>query len=457
MRVNLECRFIGFACAVFLLLFPQYCFAAALSGTGCTTDGDCVVSASQTIDHNGIYYFNSLTINSGVVVAVNYTSSVNKGGGSVRFYVANDANISGSITALGGTGPNGYSLDGGGYGCWVGACGAGGGVIIIKAKNIRIASTGVLNAAGNASASYGGGSGGTIKLYGGMIDFRGSLIASGGSGGSGNGGGAGGSLVFMPFSVSYLKSGTMNFNGGTSSGGGGTGGGSGRSGGNGSSAGGGGSGGNDAGTGGGIANSSRNIKIYNSFVPAGSTFSITSTGSTSGLMDAYLTSNSSKFTSLTETYMNETILVSSSDFDMLSVPGTNFTIVNASNQSQSFASLTTNSNGIALSTIGLSPNSSYNVITTAASNNGYVSFSYINYSASQQSSIFLKTSSTIPKLLLRWLNSVVYSPSNLPLSGKTMLATIGDSYKCAGNTDASGACSCLLAKTAVDGSNSSWG
>ncbi|HQT44882.1 MAG TPA: hypothetical protein PLO51_02810, partial [Candidatus Micrarchaeota archaeon] len=71
-----------------------------------------------------------------------------------------------------------------------------------------------------------------------------------------------------------------------------------------------------------------------------------------------------------------------------------------------------------------------------------------------QSGVFLKTSSIIPKLLLRWLKSYAYSPSNAALSGKSTTVTTGPAYNCAGTTDSAGSVSCLLVKTAVDGSNS---
>ncbi|HQT45307.1 MAG TPA: hypothetical protein PLO51_04965, partial [Candidatus Micrarchaeota archaeon] len=64
----------AFATILFALAPAAY-FAAALSGTGCATGGDCVVWANQTIDSGTSYYFNSLVINPGVAVNVSQYSS----------------------------------------------------------------------------------------------------------------------------------------------------------------------------------------------------------------------------------------------------------------------------------------------------------------------------------------------------------------------------------------------
>ncbi|HQT44669.1 MAG TPA: hypothetical protein PLO51_01720, partial [Candidatus Micrarchaeota archaeon] len=88
--------------------------------TACAANSDCVVDTSGSVPHGTTYYFNSLVINSGVTVTVANTGTA---GGTLKMYVANDANISGSIVANGVTttpssgGINGGSNpDGGGYG-----------------------------------------------------------------------------------------------------------------------------------------------------------------------------------------------------------------------------------------------------------------------------------------------------------------------------------------------------
>ncbi len=461
----------------FMFLLAPTMFAAALSGTGCTTGGDCVVNTTQTIDSGTTYYFNSLVINPGVTITLAYSSAA--AGGSVWFYVANAANISGAIAANGapgsGSNPNGGGYAGGQGGNNGGTGGGGGGYVSIYAKIINITSNGSISAnAGNGNPTQGGttgggggGSGGTIKLYAGSINFNGAISAIGGNGATNGGGGAGGSLVMMPLTIAYLSQGSINLNGGSGSnagdgGIGANGGGSGRAGGA-AGAGsyfwpggsGGGSGGAGAYNGGavGAANAARNIKLYNAYVPSGSIFSISSSGASSGLMDAYLTPSSSKYSGLSVTYKPDNMLLASFGPDMSPTVSTNFTIVNSSNQGQAYASLLTGSDGTVTSVIALLPSESYNVLTSAASNNGHVSFAYANTTSPQQSGVFLKTSSIIPKLLLRWLNTVAYSPSNTALSGKGVYATVDGSYACAGSTDSSGSLSCLLVKTAVDGSN----
>ena len=444
------------------LLLPSLASAATLSGTGCSTNGDCVVSSSQTIYSGTTYYFNSLVINPGVTVTLAY--STGDAGGTVKFYVANDANISGAISASAlGTfsGVGGSNPDGGGYAGGStngdGTGGGGGGVIWIYARN--------LNLAGSLSAR--GGSGGTVKLVAGTLKFTGSIDVGGGNGCTNvcnvAGGGAGGSVIIIPMSVVYLSSGSIAANGGA----GGTGcsrtaesgAGAGGAGGTGQyasdyGAGGGGSGGvGRLYNSGGSANSARNIKLYNAYIPSGSAFSISSSGKAAGLMDAYLTPSSSKYSGLSVTYKTDKILFGSFGSNMYPTASTNFTIVNASNQGQVFVSVLTGSDGTVTSTASLSSSESYNAITSAASNNGYVALSYAGSSTSPQGSTFLKTSSIIPKLLLRWLTAYAYSPSNTPLSGKGVYVTTGGAYACTGSTDSSGTFSCLLVKTAVDGSN----
>ncbi|HQT45503.1 MAG TPA: hypothetical protein PLO51_05985, partial [Candidatus Micrarchaeota archaeon] len=341
------------------------------------------------------YNFSSLVINPGVTVTV---ASVNGGaGGSAWFYIQNDANISGTINAAGAasvasSNPNGGYA--GGTSDTGASGGAGGGFVSIYAKNINLAGTinvnGGQGAAGIGDHPGGGGSGGTARLVAGRINLTGTLSGVGGTsgaggGGSGNGcggGGAGGSLVFVPFQASSLSSGAINFNGGTQlntanskctagegagkrGGGvyyGGTGGGSGGA-------------GAYAGDCGSPcmtsnANAARNIKIYNSYVPAGSTFSISSSGYAAGLADLYLVNSSSAFSGLAATYKAETMLACALDSSMRPKSGANFTSV--------LGTLLTDSSGMALSNATISTGTSLNMPVSGISTGTLLGFAYRN-------------------------------------------------------------------------------
>ncbi|MFA5105432.1 MAG: hypothetical protein WC506_00545 [Candidatus Micrarchaeia archaeon] len=376
----------------FLLVFavlPSLVSAAALSGTGCTAGGNCVVSSSQTIDNGGTYYFNSLVINSGVTVTL--ASSTNSAGGTVTFYVANDANISGAIAANAGSSnsnPAGSNPNGGGYGgarCTTCCCdnpGAGGGVISIYARNLNLPGSLSVNG-GTASGCNGGGSAGTIKMYANKITFTGSLSGVGGNGANngcgngGGGGGAGGSLIFMSSTTSSLASGSMNFNGGTGYNGGVNGGGSGRAGGGSTGGGGaGGSGGVASGASGGSANANRNIKIYNAYVTSGSSFSISSSGSSAGLASLFLVNSSTKFSALSTSYRPEKILACA--FSNLSAPvaSANFTLLG--NSQQALFSIMTASDGLGLSNSTLDPSINYSISVNSVPANAATGFAYSN-------------------------------------------------------------------------------
>ncbi|HQT45280.1 MAG TPA: hypothetical protein PLO51_04830, partial [Candidatus Micrarchaeota archaeon] len=71
MRKNKE-SFLFLALSILFLapFFTSIVYSATLSGTGCSNNGDCVVSSSQTIDHGTSYNFSSLVINPGVTVTV---------------------------------------------------------------------------------------------------------------------------------------------------------------------------------------------------------------------------------------------------------------------------------------------------------------------------------------------------------------------------------------------------
>ncbi|MFA5106049.1 MAG: hypothetical protein WC506_03750 [Candidatus Micrarchaeia archaeon] len=340
--------------AMAIFLAPSLSFAAALSGTGCTTGGDCVVSATQTIDSGTAYYFNSLVINSGATV--NVASSGSGAGGTVKFYVAGDANISGSIAADGLNSGGTSNPDGGGYGSYSG--GSGGGVIWIYARALNF--NGAMSVRGGDGFSvgsgsitaYGGGSGGTVRLVSNSLNYNGTISANGGNGGSA-GGGAGGSVVILPLSVATLSSGSISASGGTSTAQ--AGGGSGQKGGDGTgqgvnffSYGGAGSGGSNIvyQSAGGIANSNRNIKIYNSYVPAGSAFSITSSGSVAGLASLYFTQYSSKFSGLSWSYASGDYAIGVFDSSLNPMASIPVRVANIQNRSITYFNGTTASDGI---------------------------------------------------------------------------------------------------------------
>ncbi len=317
---------------VLALILQNAAFAAAISGTGCVTGGDCVaLNASQIIDSGGVYYFNSFTLPAGATIIVaGVDGGVTTGnGGSVRIYAKTDANISGSISAGGygnaysGTaGEGGYRggpYSGGNYG------GYGGGFVQIGADTIRL--SGQISAPGFiGNGEAGGGSGGTIRLFARRLVFNGTITANGGAGADlKGGGGAAGSVVIVPLEVAYLAGQINVYAGaGTSSmcnlvnNGGRTGGGSGQAGGAGgpsdpcwgvTGGGGAGSGGDGSMPTAGIANPDRNVKIFNSVAVPG--FSLVSSGSPAGLLDLYNTPSSSAFASMAVTTRPENLIVSS--------------------------------------------------------------------------------------------------------------------------------------------------
>ncbi|MFA5105989.1 MAG: glycine-rich domain-containing protein [Candidatus Micrarchaeia archaeon] len=421
-----------------------------LNGAGCVSGGDCVISSSQTINQSVAYNFSSLVINPGVTVTV---ASVNGGaGGSVWFYIQNDANISGTINAIGAYAVAASNPSGGGYAGGTSdtgaAGGAGGGLVSIYAKNINMAGT--INVSGGQGAPAagdhpgGGGSGGTIRLVAGRINFTGTLSGvggtsgqGGGSGGSGcGGGGAGGSLLFVPFQSASLASGSMNFNGGTQlntansrcsagegsgkrGGGvyyGGTGGGSG---GTGAHAG-------DCGTPcmTSNANPARNIRIYNSYVPSGSTFSISSSGYASGLADLYLVNSSSAFSGLSATYKPEKAFGATLDAYSKPVQSANFNITNSSSQ-QAVSSFATDSSGIGVSNSTLAAGNNYGVSVSGITLGSLVGFGYMGSGGFPSGSNSTQASAVPAAMLVAWLPggqisiSQVTSPAFSTFSGLT--------------------------------------
>ena len=444
--------------ALLLILIAPFSFGAALSGTGCTQPtGNCVVSSSQTIDTGTAYYFNSLVINPGVTVTL--ASPGSGAGGTVYFYVANDANISGAIAANGVTyaGNGGSNPNGGGYG---GAdasgfsAGGGGGVIIIAARNLNILSTGILAVNGgvgtgsSGSSGGGAGSGGTVMLYGKSIKFQGTITGNGGTGNVYGGGGAGGSLVFMPLTTANLTSGSINFNGGNYGGSGNYnhgGSGSGGAGGAGYSAPGG------AGSGGpsstsnynaGPANANRNIKMYNVVIPSGSAFSISSAGGSgyqysgaAGLMDVYLAPSSSKFSGLSVTYRTEKILAAAFNASFYPIASANFTFTDNTGQQPAFSVLT-DSSGSGVSSSTLLSSSNYTVTTRSIASGATVSLDYYNASGFPSGYNSTVANSSNASMYVFWaangqinitLNSALVPPNATTFGGaSTNLSTVSD-------------------------------
>lgn len=458
-KYEISMRFYAKKALALLVLCMSFAFAATLSGTGCSTGGDCVVSSSQTIDHGSSYYFNSLAIEPGIVVTI--ATSGNAAGGTVRFYVAGDANISGGISADafpgGGASYRGSNPDGGGYaggytsGCSYGYTGgggggsgaaatttadygaAGGGVIMIAAKAINIPSGGWLSAHGAAGPTYfGGGSGGTIKLYAKKINFAGSVAANGGSVVSGGGGGgAGGSLIFMPFTMTSLSAGAMYFNGGA--------GGSGGSG-----------AGGDGGAGGctpaGTGNINRNIKIYNSYVPTVSTFLISSTGRIAGLMDLYNSPYNSKYSGLQVTQKSENLIFGAFSQYFAPYSSLQASFVNASNRSQGFLNLTTGSDGTVATSASMP--GTYDVIVDLPAQNGYV---YLASSSQQDHSAFAIQSAAAHAVFYpRAVNFALFTPDGVRKAYYPYVLNSSDGIYCAGNTSTAQDSACIVPKNELD-------
>ena len=458
------------ACAA-LIVLQCLAFPAALAGTGCTAGGDCAVNASQTIDSGASYYFNSLVINQGVVVSVAYSAGT--AGGTVKFYVANDANISGAISANGTTALTGLGSsnpDGGGYGGGadtssgtapgggggsggvggsgngVSDGGSGGGFIQIYAKKINIPSTGLLSVNGGTGTSSGyatngggGGSGGTIRLIADRITFSGTLSGTGGNapygGASSGGGGAGGSLLFMPLSMSTFSAGAMNFNGGSSFNGG-------------AGAGSGGPGGSSAGNGG-IANPNRNIKIYNSIIPPGSTFAITSSGIAAGLLDLYNTPNNAAFSGLSITQITETAQVFTFDQNIVPVSGITIKAVNLSNSSSIYAQTTTDSSGIAHFSFTV-PQEGFDVIAEPVIQGGRISAAVGKSADLTHAATSLTSLDQIAHLYIRRLDIDMFKPDGSKQQYFFSVNNTLGQTSCAGSTSTSGAVSCFLIRSDID-------
>ncbi|MFA5105915.1 MAG: hypothetical protein WC506_03065 [Candidatus Micrarchaeia archaeon] len=445
---------------ILLLVCASAAFAAALAGTGCTQpSGDCVVNTSQTIDSGTTYYFNSLTINQGAGVTIASTPAI--AGGTVKFYVANDINIAGSISAIAPNNAGTSSTDGGGYagavvsgcsygyvggggggsgGAAVGATGypggAGGGVISLYAKRINIASTGSISAnGGTGTSSYaGGGSGGTITLVAKTINLSGSMSAQGGTGSAlGGGCGAGGSLIFMPLTITSLSGGSMNFNGGTG-GGGGAGGGSGGPGGNGQCG------------DGGSANANRNIRIYNSYVPSGSGFTIASGGSSAGLLDLYNSPYNSKYAALSATQKTQNLFFGTFSRYFYPYSGIQASFVNASNRSQVFMAVTTGSDGTMATTATLP--GTYDIVVDLPAQNSYA---YLASSSQQDHSAFaLQAAATHAVFYPRAINFAVFTPDGIQKAYYPYTLNSSDGIYCAGNTSATQDSTCIAPKNGLD-------
>ncbi|MFA5106304.1 MAG: hypothetical protein WC506_05080 [Candidatus Micrarchaeia archaeon] len=475
-----------FATLIFAII--PFSFAAALSGPGCTTGGDCIVNASQTIDSGGSYYFNSLVIPQSVSLIIG--QSVNDAGGTVRFYVAGDANISGAISAnavytpgcsdavpvCGGSNPDGGGYAGGSLTYGIGKGAAGGGLVKIYAR--RIVFNGTISASGYSGPGVygepGGGSGGTVWLVARSISYSGSITVPGGNGADTcdpAGGGAGGSVVILPFEMTPLKSGSLNANCGAGGSACGytaqSGGGSGLRGGNGqyhsqAPGGGGGSGGEGLGGGssnGGAANANRNIKIYNSYVPTGSSFSLSSSGGATignGLLDLYNSPYSSKYSGLTYTLKSENFIAGAFGASMAPAASVSIKLVNSSNNSQIYYSGSTNSDGIIATTQNLPAFVDFDMLVEPVTAGGAIGLSFGNSSAyPAHSSSSLTPYAQSARILVRKINASLYKPD--------LSASSTDFYvysqqqgssplNCFGYTSSSQDAYCLLPRTLLDSS-----
>ncbi len=458
-----------------IVSFSGALFALPISGTGCVQpSGDCVVNSSQTIDSGASYYFNSLSISPGVTVTV--ATLGNGAGGTVKFYIAGDANISGTISASAGLGGGGSSPDGGGYagGKSFSAAsyfpGSGGGVIVLQARTIHIFPTGLLSVDGSAppSSPYydnGGGSGGTVRLVGKSIILEGTIH---GTGGGGNAGGAGGSVVFVPFTMTNFSTGSIILDGGTclgagdnGNGGGGGSGGAGTAGGTGSNSGngcgqqGGGAGragGNAGGSypgSGGIANPNRNIKIYNSYISPGSAFSISSIGNAgigNGLLDLYNSPNNAKYSNLTVAQRAENLFFGAFSQYFEPDASVSASFVNSSNRSQVFLSATTDANGLFMANASMP--GEYDVVTDLPAQNNYV---YLATSSLQDHSAFaLQSAATHAVFYPRAINIAVFTPDGIQTSYYPYVLNSSDAVYCVGNTSASQDSTCIVPKNDLD-------
>ncbi len=443
-----------------LAMLQSLAFSAALSGAGCTTGGNCVVNATQTIDTGGSYYFNSLVINPGVTITM--ASPGNGAGGTVRFYVAGDANISGTIEASASTTYGGSNPDGGGYGAYLG--GAGGAMIAVYASTINF--NGAINAkasngwstGGGVIAVYGGGSGGTVRLVARKLNCAGTINVNGGPSGTGSdsaGGGAGGSVIIDPLSISKIYSGSISANGGASAYG--NGGGAGGSGGTGKGAGtniywyggagSGGAGGNSNSPG--VANPGRDIKIYNSIIPAGSTFSVSSTGSTAGLLDLYNSPSASAYSGLAVTQRAETAQVTVLGQYSAPVSGTVIKAANISNSSTIFAQNTTDSNGIAHFWFSV-PAEGFDIIAEPVIPGGAIGLSVGKSADLSHASGSLTTLDQQAHLYLRRLDLDLFKPDGSKQQYFFAFNNSLGELTCAGYLSTSGQVSCFLVRSDIN-------
>ncbi|HQT44528.1 MAG TPA: hypothetical protein PLO51_00980, partial [Candidatus Micrarchaeota archaeon] len=295
---------------------------------------------------------------------------------------------------------------------------------------------GMLAACGSGG---GGGSGGTIRLIASKITFAGMISGTGGNapygGAVSGGGGAGGSLFFMPFSITVFSTGAMNFNGGSSYNGG-------------AGAGAGGVGGSLAGNGG-IANPNRNIKIYNSIIPLGSAFTITSSGLAAGLLDLYNTPNNAAFSGLAATQKTETAQVYAFDQNIMPVSGVTIKAVNISNSSAIYSQNATDSSGIAHFSFAV-PQEGFDIIAEPLAQNGLIGASVGKSSDMSHAAGSLTSLDQIAHLYIRRLDIDLFKPDGSKQQYFFSVNNTLGQTSCAGSTSTNAAVSCFLIRSDID-------
>jgi len=216
----------------------------------------CVVSANQTIDNATTYTFDSLTVNSGVIVSISTNAAGGvgaqttgppgandsvkdggNGGAGGDGYTAGGGKAGGNTSGGGGgggtflttyvAGVGGSKGGGGGAGagyaaiCAGGSGGAGGGTVTFNCSNlINIIGTLQANATNGGNGGLtgsigcggaGGGGGGQINLKASNVTVSGTVRANGANGGNGGGGvfpgggGGGGGGGFINVSATYYS------------------------------------------------------------------------------------------------------------------------------------------------------------------------------------------------------------------------------------------------------------
>jgi len=203
--------------------------------TGPSYEGDVTISTNQTLE--GVHYYNTLTINTGVVVTANKALVIiAKTSVTLRGTITADgAGMAGgaqqnSSGTAGNAGTNGTGAAGGGGG-GAGQAGGDAGSCVVGADTVAGGAGGSGGAGGNATAL-------TTRMKGFIVQVIAARLQGGAGGGgganftgAGGAGGAGGGVVVLISPTVDLGSGTISAkgsagaNGSTNSGGGGGGGG----------------------------------------------------------------------------------------------------------------------------------------------------------------------------------------------------------------------------------------